>query len=83
MANLETPEQVREKMAQRLFELKQRREEERQEEVARKMEQRFRDSNFHPLRFRYRRPQTRGSQVWGSTLPNSKRTVTVRQEKES
>ena len=30
MANLETPEQVREKMAQRLFELKQRREEERQ-----------------------------------------------------
>ena len=48
MANLETPEQVREKMAQRLFELKQRREEERQEEVARKTEQRFRDSNFPP-----------------------------------
>jgi hypothetical protein len=44
MANLETPEQVREKMAQRLFELKQRREEERQEEVNRRLEQRFRDS---------------------------------------
>jgi len=45
MANLETPEQVREKMAQRLFELKQKREEERQDEVNRRMEQRFRDSN--------------------------------------
>ncbi len=44
MANLETPEQVREKMAQRLFELKQKREEERQEEVNRRLEQRFRDS---------------------------------------
>ena len=80
MANLETPEQVREKMAQRLFELKQRREEERQEEVARKTEQRFRDSNFPPWLFRYRRPQTRGSQVWSPTLPNSKRIVTVRQK---
>ena len=29
MANLETPEQVREKMAQRLYELKQKREQER------------------------------------------------------
>lgn len=29
MANLETPEQVREKMAQRLYELKERREQER------------------------------------------------------
>jgi hypothetical protein len=31
-------------MAQRLYELKNRREEERQEEVARKLEQRFKDS---------------------------------------
>lgn len=44
MANLETPEQVREKMALRLQELKQRREEERQEEVGRRLEQRFKDS---------------------------------------
>ena len=44
MANLETPEQVREKMAQRLVDLKQRREEERQEEVNRRLEQRFKDS---------------------------------------
>lgn len=44
MANLETPEQVREKMAQRLFELKNKREAERQDEVSRKLEQRFRDS---------------------------------------
>lgn len=47
MANLETPEQVREKMAQRLAELKQKREQERQDEVNRRLEQRFRDSNFH------------------------------------
>ena len=46
MANLETPEQVREKMAQRLFELKDRREAERQEEVQRRLEQRFRDSKL-------------------------------------
>ncbi len=45
MANLETPEQVREKMAQRLFELKNQREQERQDEVNRRLEQRFRDSN--------------------------------------
>lgn len=44
MENLETPEQVREKMAQRLFELKQRREDERQEEVNKRLEQRFKDS---------------------------------------
>ena len=44
MANLETPEQVREKMAQRLNELKQRREEERVDEVNRRMEQRFKDT---------------------------------------
>lgn len=44
MANLETPEQVREKMAQRLFELKERREQERLDEVNRRLEQRFRDS---------------------------------------
>jgi hypothetical protein len=44
MANLETPEQVREKMAQRLNELKQRREEERVEEVNRRLEQRFKDT---------------------------------------
>lgn len=37
-ANLETPEQVREKMAQRLFDLKQRREQERVDEVNRKLE---------------------------------------------
>lgn len=49
MANLETPEQVREKMAQRLFELKEQREKERQDEVARRMEQRFRDSNLQTL----------------------------------
>jgi hypothetical protein len=44
MANLETPEQVREKMAQRLIDLKQRREEERMDEVNRRLEQRFKDS---------------------------------------
>lgn len=44
MANLETPEQVREKMAQRLNELKQRREEERVDEVNRRLEQRFKDT---------------------------------------
>ena len=44
MANLETPEQVREKMAQRLLDLKQRREEERMDEVNRRLEQRFKDS---------------------------------------
>ena len=49
MANLETPEQVREKMAQRLFELKDRREAERQEEVQRRLEQRFRDSKLYRL----------------------------------
>lgn len=48
MANLETPEQVREKMAQRLMDLKQRREEERMDEVNRRLEQRFKDSK-HPL----------------------------------
>ena len=46
MANLETPEQVRDKMAYRLFELKNRREEERLDEVNKKLEQRFRDSNY-------------------------------------
>lgn len=44
MAKLETPEQVRAKMAARLNELKTKREEERQEEVNRRLEQRFRDS---------------------------------------
>jgi hypothetical protein len=44
MANLETPEQVREKMAQRLWELKSKREAERQDEVNRKLDQRFRDT---------------------------------------
>ena len=44
MANLETPEQVREKMAQRLNELKEKREQERQNEVQRRLEQRFKDS---------------------------------------
>ena len=44
MANLETPEQVRQKMAERLNELKQRREEERVDEVNRRLEQRFKDS---------------------------------------
>lgn len=38
MDNLETPEQVREKMAQRLMDLKQRREQERLEEVNRRLE---------------------------------------------
>lgn len=45
MANLETPEQVRDKMAQRLEDLKQRREQERQDEVNKRLEQRFKDSN--------------------------------------
>ena len=45
MANLETPEQVREKMAQRLWELKEKRENERQNEVNRRLDQRFKDSN--------------------------------------
>lgn len=44
MANLETPEQVRQKMAERLNELKQKREEERVDEVNRRLEQRFKDS---------------------------------------
>ena len=46
MARLETPEQVREKMAQRLNELKGKREQERQDEVSRRLEQRFRDSKL-------------------------------------
>jgi DNA repair exonuclease SbcCD ATPase subunit len=41
-ANLETPEQVREKMAKRLNELKSKREDMRKEEVERKLEARFR-----------------------------------------
>jgi hypothetical protein len=44
MQNLETPEQVREKMAQRLAELKEKRESERIGEVNRRLEQRFKDS---------------------------------------
>ena len=44
MANIETPEQVRDKMAQRLYELKSKREDERQDEVNRRLDQRFRDS---------------------------------------
>ncbi len=43
-ANLETPEQVREKMAKRLHELRSKREEMRREEVQRKLEARFRQS---------------------------------------
>jgi hypothetical protein len=46
MANLETPEQVRYKMAERLNELKHKREEERVDEVNRRLEQRFKDSKF-------------------------------------
>jgi hypothetical protein len=46
MANLETPEQVRQKMAERLNELKQKREEERVDEVNRRLEQRFKDSKY-------------------------------------
>jgi hypothetical protein len=49
MENLETPEQVREKMAQRLFELKEKREQERQNEVNRRLEQRFRDSKLSQI----------------------------------
>jgi hypothetical protein len=49
MANLETPEQVREKMAERLNELKQKREEERVDEVNRRLEQRFKDSTLFTL----------------------------------
>ena len=47
MQNLETPEQVREKMAQRLAELKEKRESERMGEVNRRLEQRFKDSKCH------------------------------------
>eukprot|EP01022_Parablepharisma_sp_SALTPOND_P013155 TRINITY_DN1738_c0_g1_i1.p4 TRINITY_DN1738_c0_g1~~TRINITY_DN1738_c0_g1_i1.p4 ORF type:complete len:400 (+),score=87.93 TRINITY_DN1738_c0_g1_i1:9799-10998(+) len=43
-ANLETPEQVREKMAKRLHELKSKREQMRREEVQRKLDARFRQS---------------------------------------
>ena len=43
-ANLETPEQVREKMAKRLNELRSKREEMRKEEVEKKLETRFRQS---------------------------------------
>lgn len=46
MANLETPEQVRQKMAERLNELKHKREEERVDEVNRRLEQRFKDSKL-------------------------------------
>ena len=49
MANLETPEQVREKMAQRLYELKQKREQERQDEVNRRLEQRFKECKLQQL----------------------------------
>jgi predicted HAD superfamily hydrolase len=49
MANLETPEQVRERMAQRLVELKNKREDERQDEVNRRLEQRFKDSRLSPV----------------------------------
>lgn len=51
MANLETPEQVREKMAQRLWELKEKRENERQNEVNRRLDQRFKDSNTYSFNF--------------------------------
>lgn len=44
MANLETPEQVREKMAERLWELKKQREQERKETVDRLNEKRFKES---------------------------------------
>lgn len=44
MSKLETPEQVRAKMAERLFELKGRREQERKDEVDKRLEQRFRDT---------------------------------------
>ncbi len=44
MANLETPEQVRDKMAQRCFELKMKREQERKEEVQRLLERRFKEN---------------------------------------
>jgi len=40
-ANLETPEQVREKMAKRLHELRSKREQERKDEVDRKLDVRF------------------------------------------
>ena len=43
--NLETPEQVREKMHQRLLDLKGKRENERQEEVQRRLDQRFKAAN--------------------------------------
>ncbi len=44
MANLETPEQVREKMAQRCFDLKMKREQERKQEVERLLERRFKET---------------------------------------
>lgn len=43
-ANLETPEQVREKMAKRLHELRSKREQERKDEVDRRMDARFKKS---------------------------------------
>lgn len=43
--NMETPEQVREKMFARLQELKGKREQERQDEVARRQDMRFKSSN--------------------------------------
>ena len=44
LANLETPEQVRQKMAERLMELKEKREQERQQLVEAKQTKRFRDT---------------------------------------
>lgn len=82
MANLETPEQVREKMAQRLQELKQRREEERQDEVSRRMEQRFRDSESSALTvFRHRRLEEGRVQVRHFALLIREREAVVGQAK--
>lgn len=58
MANLETPEQVRERMAQRLVELKNKREDERQDEVNRRLEQRFKDSRLSPVNNCFNQPLT-------------------------
>ena len=60
--NLETPEQVREKMFQRLQDLKAKRETERESEVARRLDQKFKAEN-DALRKEDARFYTYGSQI--------------------
>lgn len=60
--NLETPEQVREKMFERLQHLKEKRETERQAEVERRLDQRFKTAN-DTLRKEDARFYTYGTQI--------------------